>query len=156
MRLAHVTRLSSLKNYFYFLTPLPEDPFSQTSWPALARHPERTPAPKDHLENQKQCGFLIFLKILFIYFWREGKGGRREKHQSVASPMWPNWGPGLQARHVPWLGNELGDPLIRRPAPIPLSHSSQGSWGFFFKTCFFKACGIPSHAFPQIVKHSAI
>ena len=52
----------------------------------------------------------VFLKkILFIYFQREGKGGRkRGRETSMCSCLShaPYWGPGLQPRHVPWLGIE--------------------------------------------------
>ena len=50
--------------------------------------------------------FLFFLKILFIYFWREGKWGRkrgREISMCGCLSCVPYWGPGLQPRHVPWL-----------------------------------------------------
>ena len=52
----------------------------------------------------------FFLKIFFIYFWRQGKGGKkREKHQYVTEPSIhyllhsyaPNWGLGPQPRRVP-------------------------------------------------------
>ena len=49
----------------------------------------------------------IFLKILFIYFQREGKGKRKRGSEtwmcgclSCAHKWWPS----LQSRHVPWLG----------------------------------------------------
>ena len=49
----------------------------------------------------------LFLKILFIYFWREGKGGRkRERETSMCGCLSRalHWEPGLQPRCVPWLG----------------------------------------------------
>ena len=47
----------------------------------------------------------------------------------------PYWGPGLKPRHVPWLGIELvSDPLVRRLAVNPLSHTSQGSIAFSWNT----------------------
>ena len=62
------------------------------------------------------CCFLfyfIFLKILFIFSKRGRKGEREgEKHwcerETLISCLLhtPNWGPGLQPRHVPWLGIE--------------------------------------------------
>ena len=49
----------------------------------------------------------------------------------------PYWGPGLKPRHVPWLGIELvSDPLVRRLAVNPLSHTSQGQFFFFFNQMF--------------------
>ena len=65
----------------------------------------------------------------FIYlFLDRGRQGEREreKHQCVAASHMPlHWGPGLQPRHVPWLGIEpVGHPFICRPVLIPLSHTS--------------------------------
>ena len=66
--------------------------------------------------------FILFLKILFSHFQREGKGGRRRgretsMHGCLLSA--PYWGPGSQPRHVPWL-------VINQLALNPLSHTSQG------------------------------
>ena len=50
-----------------------------------------------------------FVKILFIYFYREGKGRRkrgRETSMCGCLSCAPYWGPGTQPRHVPWLGIE--------------------------------------------------
>ena len=52
---------------------------------------------------------LLFKKILFIYFWRGGKEGRKrewEKHWSGASHMPPHQGPSQPPRLVPWRGIE--------------------------------------------------
>ena len=52
----------------------------------------------------------FFLNILFIYFSREGKGGRKKgRETSVCGCLShaPYWGPGPQPRHVPRLGIEL-------------------------------------------------
>ena len=48
-------------------------------------------------------------KRFYLFIFREGGG--KEKHQCVRDidqlPLTsPNWGPGLQPRHVPWLGNQ--------------------------------------------------
>ena len=43
----------------------------------------------------------------------------------------PYQGPGLQPRHVPQSVNGTGDPLIRRLALNPLSHTSQGCFILF-------------------------
>ena len=51
----------------------------------------------------------FFLKILFICFQREGKRRRkRGRETSICGCLshTPYWGPGLQPRHVPWLGIE--------------------------------------------------
>ena len=48
--------------------------------------------------------FKIFKKFILFLERRKGRQGEGEgeKHQCVvASPIPPNWGPGLQPRHVP-------------------------------------------------------
>ena len=68
--------------------------------------------------------FYFLINILFIYFQREGKGGRKEgeKHQYVVlSHTSPT---ATQACAL--TGNQTGDPLVHRPALSPLSHVSQG------------------------------
>ena len=46
-----------------------------------------------------------FLKILLVHFLRqEGKGGRKTLIHCLSHAA--NWGPGLQHKHVPWLGTE--------------------------------------------------
>ena len=51
---------------------------------------------------------LLFFKRFYLFILRErGREREREgeKHQCVvASHCTPHWGPGLQPRHVPWLG----------------------------------------------------
>ena len=42
----------------------------------------------------------------------------------------PYWGPGLQPRHVPWLGIEPATLWFSRPSLNPLSHTSQGPIDF--------------------------
>ena len=52
----------------------------------------------------------LFLKILFIYFWREGKGGGEKGRKTPICGCLshaPHQGPGPQPRCVPWLGIEL-------------------------------------------------
>ena len=85
---------------------------------------------KTGLESRFLCLILnfLFFNILFIYCFREGKGGRkrgRETSMCGCFSRTPHWGPGLQPRHVPWLGMNQR-PLVHRPVLNPLSHTSQG------------------------------
>ena len=55
----------------------------------------------------KRNNFSSFLKrFLFIYFQREGKGGRKRGRETSIGCLShaPNLGPGRQPIHVPWLG----------------------------------------------------
>ena len=57
--------------------------------------------------------YILFLNILFIYFWREGKG-RRNTEREISTcgclSCAPHWGPSLQPRLVPWLGIKPATP----------------------------------------------
>ena len=82
---------------------------------------------------RKNCVKLIFLD--FIYLFSERREGRekdkernidvREKHQSIASPMYPNQGPNPQPMPVPDQ-NRTCDLSLRRMTPNHLSHTNQG------------------------------
>ena len=84
---------------------------------------------------------LFFIKILFIHFQRNGKGGRKQGRETL-----------MCERHIDWLplthpepgtrpatqacaltGNQTTDPLVRRPALNPLSHTSQGESVLFLE-----------------------
>ena len=52
----------------------------------------------------------IFFKRFYLFIFRErGKEGERGKERSMCGCLscGPHWGPGLQPRHVPWLGIKL-------------------------------------------------
>ena len=70
------------------------------------------------------------LKILFIYFKREEKGGRkRERDINVWLPLTcphPGAWPATQAGAL--TGNETGNSLVCRLALNPLSHTNQGRY----------------------------
>ena len=73
----------------------------------------------------------MFKKILFIYLFLErGREGEREgeKHQCVCGCLScaPHGGPGQKPRHVPYTGNQTGEPLVHKPVLNSLSQSSQG------------------------------
>ena len=81
--------------------------------------------------------FSFFKKrfYLFIYFERDGKGGgkrgretrmcKRDIHWLPLPHPQPGTWPAIQACAL--TGNRTGNPLIRRRALNPLSHTSQGS-----------------------------
>ena len=73
-------------------------------------------------KSRKASLFFVFnLKILFICFQRERKGGRKRGREiSVCGCLScaPYWGLGPPPRHVPSQGIELGDPLVRSPCSI--------------------------------------
>ena len=60
--------------------------------------------------------FILFLNFIYLFL---GKG-RRERGRDIN--VWlplvcPQWGPGLQPRHVPWLGTELVTLWFAGPCP---------------------------------------
>ena len=60
------------------------------------------------------------LKILFVYFQREGKTGRKRGRKTLLPLAWHATQP-----CVP-MGNRTTDLLVHRPALNPLSQTSQG------------------------------
>ena len=51
--------------------------------------------------------FLFYKRFIYLFFIEKGRERERvgEKHQCVVASHVPlHWGPGLQPRHVPWLG----------------------------------------------------
>ena len=56
-------------------------------------------------EWSKMLLIIFFFKILFFYFSREGKGGRKTGRETsmcgCLSSARPTWRPGLKPRHVP-------------------------------------------------------
>ena len=59
---------------------------------------------------------LFFKNILFIYFYREGKGGRERGRETLMCERNINQLPLTRARHVPWLGIKPATfHFVRRP-----------------------------------------
>lgn len=77
--------------------------------------------------------FVLFLKILvFIYFQREEKGGRKTgRETSVGCLLFaPKWGPELQPRHVTWQGTE---PMTSGSQPcVQSTEPYQPGWCYSF------------------------
>ena len=94
--------------------------------------------PASDLKSKEQffeCDCIIFfLKILFIYFYREGKGRRKKGRQMSVCKRYVDWLPLLCPQLGTWLatqacaltGNQTGDLLVNRQVLSPLSHISQG------------------------------
>ena len=90
--------------------------------------------------------FFSFLKILKFIFRERGRKEERQGRERninvwlpLACPLLGTWPP-IQARAQ--TGNWTGDPLVRRPALNPLSHSSQGCLLSLKEVCllFFESC----------------
>ena len=83
-----------------------------------------------HQKLQLKLAFFFFLRF-FIYLCLErGEGREKERERNInvgCLSHTPNWGSGLQLRHVPWLRNQTYDSLVRRLVLNPLSHTSQDS-----------------------------
>ena len=75
-----------------------------------------------------ECLYSIFLDCIYLFLER---GDRRKKEGErninvwlpLTHPLLGTW-PAIQACTL--TGNQTGDPLVRRPALSPLSHTSQG------------------------------
>ena len=74
---------------------------------------------------------LFILKILFIYFYREEKGGRKRETDMretligcLSYAPWLGTEPATQACAL--TGNPTCDPLLCRTTPNQLSHTTQG------------------------------
>ena len=83
--------------------------------------------------------FFLFLKICFIYFQREQKEKRkrgREISMCGCLSLAPYWGPGLQPRHVPWLGIEWATLWFTVCHSIHWSTPAR-AWWILLKTCPF-------------------
>ena len=77
--------------------------------------------------SESQILFL-FLKISFI-FRERGREGERERNISVwLPPMCPLLGTWPATQACALTGNRTSDPLVRRLAFNPLSHTSQGKY----------------------------
>ena len=83
--------------------------------------------------------FVFFFKIVFSYFQREDKGGRKRGRKTsmcernldqlaLACPLLGTW---LATQACALTVNRTSDLSVRRPTLNPLSHTSQGRlWGF--------------------------
>ena len=82
--------------------------------------------------------YLYFIKILFIYFQREGKGGRKGGREASVGCLshTPDEGPGPQPRNLPWLGIELATFLFLEQSPAHRAAPVRAWMGLF------KACGL--------------
>ena len=85
--------------------------------------------------NKVQCTSNIFKDFIYLFLQRrEGKEKERERNISVWLPLvhpllrtWPT------TQSCALTGNQIGDPLVHRPALNLLSHTSQGCTSKFDK-----------------------
>ena len=98
---------------------------------------------------------IYFLKIyLFIYLFIErGKGREKERERNINEwlPLLGTW-PAAQACAP--TGNRTSDPLVRRPVPHPLSHSSQGLF-YLLMAPKYKSSGAGNSEMPKKPKSAA-
>ena len=93
--------------------------------------------PRNFLKSSNKNWFWLFFFFLrfYLFNFREGKGKRRRRKREMSMcgclSCAPYWGPGLQPRHVPWLGIELVTIFGSQPTLNPLSYTSQGKSVFF-------------------------
>ena len=80
--------------------------------------------------ERERLPFIFYFILNFTYLFLETKEGRKregEKHQCVvASRVPPPLGTWPATQACALTGNQTGDTLVHRPAPNPLSHTSQG------------------------------
>ena len=69
---------------------------------------------------------LIFFLRFYLFIFREGKGGERGTSMCGYLSHAPQLGTWPATQACALTGNRTNDPLLRRPALNPLSHSSQG------------------------------
>ena len=133
----------------HYHLPLPSLLVAQPNIYSLSFCPDLT----QHINNvewnfvtSRKFSFFLFLKILYIYFQREGKRGRkREKHQCVfASHMRPPLGTWPATQACALTGNRTSDSLAPRLAFNPLKDTSQG--GNFLK----RQLGVPFDLFCHV------
>ena len=90
--------------------------------------------------NADKIQWYSYFKRFYVFFEKEeGREKEKERNINVWLPLMhlpPGTWPTTQARAL--TGNRSNDPLVRRLAPNPLSHTSQG-WNTFlfliFPTC---------------------
>ena len=89
---------------------LPARPSKPGAWctgkTIICSTPPEHPVPSSQICTISLHVLLWFLFLLRLYLFLEGKGGKETLMCGRLSHT-PNWGPGLQPRHVPWLGIEL-------------------------------------------------
>ena len=71
---------------------------------------------------------LFFNCFVFRFYLERGRKLGRERNIRFSGT--PNWGLGLQPRHVSQTGNRTSEPLVHRPALNPVSHTSQSRKAF--------------------------
>ena len=111
---------------------------AREQWPLPALLGESYPS-SPHTEARQFSSSLLctHMKLFFkdfIYLFLERGGGKEKKREKTSMCDCllhaPSWGPGLQPRHVLWVGIKLAT-LVRKLTLSPLNHTIQGPiWNF--------------------------
>ena len=101
-------------------------PLGSNWWPCTVQDDAQLSEP---CHSGLHSMFNTLLKILLIYFYREGRERERERNINVCLPFacpqagtWPA---------CTLIGNQTGDPFVFRPALNPLSLTSHGNIKYF-------------------------
>ena len=111
------------------------------------------------LQSRQQCTRIsvsLYLCQHLLFSERGGEGERNgEKHQCVRDTLisclsyHPNWGPGLQPRHVPWLGIELATFWFIGRHSVHWTTPARAFW--FFDSVHPKGCEVRKYLFQNCV-----
>ena len=86
--------------------------------------------------NLSYSSLSTFFKYFIYFIFTEGKGGRkRETSMCGCLSSAPYWGPGLQPRHVPWLGLKLVTLWFTGRHSIHRATPARTLFNMFFISC---------------------
>ena len=84
--------------------------------------------------------FINFYKFFKILIFREGGREKGKCQWEISCALLaPSWGPGLQPRHVPWLGIEPATFSVHRSA-LKSTEPHQPGWQVFFNAGWYDSC----------------
>ena len=97
--------------------------------------------------------FISSPKEMFFDFREEGKRMLREKYQSVASHMCPDWGSNSQAKYVPWVGIKLTT-LVYGMLLQPAELRGRGEYFYVFRNKNHSFCKNPKFRSKLSLSHT--